>query len=373
MKRAKLVRSAWGAAALAVTLFACSEADLPTHVPAPSADRGRSVTPPTDHSLLLGDVMIRPGITADLHVRVFVNEERPCRAPARTALAIHGVNHTAASWGTLAEAFFTGPAPDQLCTVLALDHPGHGQSGLPEGDPDFKFGQLTVEDYARGVVEALDRLRRRGFRPALVMGHSQGTQTLMTVQQFLRDEGTDLAERFEVRDAVFFGTQGPRQLPTEWTLSDEAVTDLIGSLVTTTPEKGTFVAGPPRVFLQNWFINRSLVLSSDAPTLTEIATNGWNEDVPLAAVLQVRGFGGLEPPSADREIFASRSGTRLQVIQFTDDPWALNAGKIYEYLTGDASRAGFVTVTDPENEAVHDYQITDPNVVRAAIEIPRTG
>lgn len=360
-------------ALLGITLLACSDIENPTAVPDPSAERRSELAPATDHSLFLRDIPIRPGVTADLHVRMFVNEELPCRDPERTALAIHGINHTAASWENLADAFFAGPARERLCAVAALDHPGHGRSGLPEGDPGITFGELTVEDYARGVVKVMDRLRRRGIRPAVAMGHSQGTQTLQTVQQFLLDEGTSLAERFGVRDVVFFGTQGPGQLPSEWTLPDEAVEEQIASLVTTTPEKGTFVVGPPQVFLENWFINRSLVLSSDAPTLAEIADNGWNEDIPLAAVLQVRGFGGLEPPSVDRGVFSPSSGTRLQMIHFTDDPWSLNAADIYEYLTGDASGSDFTPLDDPQDEAVHDYTITDPGVVRSAVDVPRLG
>lgn len=356
---------------LGMTLAACSDAADPTSVADPAAELRSTVVAAGDHSLTLQDVGLRSGITADLHVRVFVNEELPCRDPARTALLIHGVNHTAASWETLVEAFFDGPTNDQLCTVAALDHPGHGLSSLPQGDPAFTFGQLTVEDYARGVLGVLDRLERRGVRPGIVMGHSQGTQTLQTVQQFLAADGTSLAQGFGVRDVVFFGTQGPREVPTEWTLPDAVVAELIASLVTTTPERGTFVVGPPQVFLQNWFINRSLVLSSDAPTLAEIAQNGWNADAPLAAILQVRGFGGMQPPSVEAGVFSPDSGTRLHVIDFADDPWSLNAAAIYTHLTGDPSLTGFTSITDPDDEAVHDYTITDPAVVRAAVELPR--
>lgn len=362
-----------GLALLGFTLLGCSEGEEPPVGPSGSSQPGATMTPPTDHSLFLQDVELRPGITADLHLRVFVNEDLPCRDPARTALAIHGINHTAATWKTLADAFFTGPADEQLCAVAALDHPGHGRSGLPEGDAEFDFGQLTVQDYARGVLGVMDRLERRGVRPAILMGHSQGTQTLQTLQQLLLEEGASLAESFDVRDVVFFGTQGPREAPVEWTLPDEAVAERIASLVTTTAEKGTFLVGPPRVFLENWFINRSLVLSSDAPTVEEIAENGWNADIPLAAVLQAAGQGGFQRPSVDRGAFAPSSGITLHVIHFTDDPWSLNAAEIYEHLTGDASLTGFVPVRDPHHEAVHDYPITDPGVVRSAIELPRAG
>lgn len=362
--------AAAGLALAALSVWACFDAEGPSTAPEPPALHAAETTRPEDHSLFLRNVEIRPGTTADLHVRIFVDERVPCRDPHRTALAIHGINHTAASWEALADAFFTGPPRDRLCAVAALDHPGHGRSGLPKGDPDVTFGQLTVEDYARSVLEVMDQLSRRGIRPSILMGHSQGTSTLQAVQQRLLDGGTGLAERFGVRDVVFFGTQGPREMPVEWTLPDEAVAERIASLVTTTPEKGTFLVGPPRVFLENWFINRDLVLSSDAPSQREISEKGWNEDIPLAAVLQAAGQDGFRPPSAEAGAFASSTGLRLHVVHFTDDPWSLNAGEIYEYLTGDASRAGFVPLEDPDDEAVHDYQITDPGVVRAAVELP---
>lgn len=365
-----------GGLVLTLAMWGCFEAGTSTTAPdasAASAPPGRTMAPPADHSVLLEDVELRPGITADLHVRMFVNEVRPCRDPARTALAIHGINHTAATWETLADAFFTGPAHEQLCAVAALDHPGHGRSGLPEGDPGFDFGQLTVQDYARGTLEVMRRLQERGIRPSILVGHSQGTLTLQTVQQLLLKDGASLAERFDVRDVVFFGTQGPREAPVAFTLPDEAVAEQISALLTTTEEKGTHLVGPPQVFRDLWFINRDLVLSSDAPTVEEIADSGWNADVPLAAVLQNVGQNGFRRPSVSAGAFVPDEGTRLHMIHFTDDPWSVNAARVYEHLTGDPSLSGFTPVGDPDGEAVHDYPITNPGAVRSAVELPRFG
>lgn len=358
---------------LALTTWGCSETGTSTTGPDASAHRGATIAPPADHSVFLENVELRTGIRADLHLRMFVNEDRPCRDPARTALAIHGINHTAATWETLADAFFTGPPREQLCAVGALDLPGHGDSGLPEGSPDFTFGQLTVQDYARAALEVVQRLQRRGIRPSILLGHSQGTLTLQTMQQFLLEDGASLAERFDVRDVVFFGTQGPREAPVAFTLPDEAVAEQIAALLTTTEEKGTHLVGPPQVFRDLWFINRDLVLSSDAPTVEEIAENGWNADVPLAGVLQVVGRGGFRRPSVSARAFVRDAGTRLHMIHFTDDPWSVNAARVYEHLTGDPSLSGFIPVRDPDGEAVHDYTITDPGAVRSAVDLPRFG
>lgn len=341
-----------------------------TDVLDPEAEASQHAAPATDHDLFFEDVELRPGASADLHVRVFVNEARPCHDPKRTAFFIHGVNATAASWGRFAEAFFQGRAQDQLCRIAAIDHPGHGASGLPEG---VLFGELVIEDYARGAMEVLDRLRTRGIRPSILVGHSQGTSTTQAIQMMLADAGTNLADRFGIRDVVFLGTQGPRELRAGFLLPASEVQALISTLVTTTPERGTYVQGPPSLFRELWFINLSLELSAAAPSVTVIGDNGWNADVPLFATLQAAGLGGFDTPSVDAGAFAPSSEFTLHFIDFADDPWSLTprAKDIYEYLTGDATLKEFVSLTDANNEAVHDFMITHPGVVRNVINLPR--
>lgn len=340
----------------------------------PDAETARTQTTgmvATDFDLTFDAVELRSGATADIHVQVSMNEARPCRDPARTALFIHGVNATAASWDPFVEAFFSGDAGNQLCLIAAMDHAGHGDSGLPVGS--VLFGELMVEDYARTLMGVLERLRSRGIRPSILVGHSQGTSTIQTAQEMLLDREETLRGRYGVRDVVFLGTQGPAELPVEFLLPEEPVAELIGSLVRTTPEKGTFVHGPPSLFQELWFINLNLELSSAAPSLEEIAENGWNSDVPLFATLQAAGQGGFTTPSVRSGAFRSELGTRLHNVDFADDPWSLTqrAREIHEYLTGDPSLRGFVSLSDPDNEAVHDYMTTHPEVVREAIALPR--
>ncbi|HSM05856.1 MAG TPA: hypothetical protein VK858_14660 [Longimicrobiales bacterium] len=322
--------------------------------------------------LILDDVQLRPGVTADINVRIRRNEAQACSDPARTALLIHGVNHTAATWDHLVDAFFEGPAPGQFCRTIAVDHAGHGGSGLPVG---MTFGELAIEDYARTVIEVLDGLRARGIRPGILMGHSQGTSTLQTVQQMLVDGGSSLRDRFGVRDVVLLATQGPMELPVDFLLDPAALQELVGSLITTTPERGTYVQGPPAIFQSLWFVDLQLQPSSGTPSLETIAEEGWWAHAPLVAVLQATGQLGFATPSVSAGAFHSSLGTRLHVVDFADDPWSLSdrAGEIYEYLTGDPSGSGFVSLTDPLGEAVHDYTITHPSAVRQAIPLPRTG
>lgn len=360
------------AIALLLALVGVGCAEEPTSPSLDAISQARTASAPaTAFDLVLDGVELRPGATADIHVQVSMNEARPCRDPARTALLIHGVNATAASWDPLAEAFFEGDAEDQLCLVAAMDHAGHGKSGLPVGS--VLFGELTVQDYARTLMGVLQRLRSRGIRPSILMGHSQGTSTIQTVQETLLDEGESLEERYGVRDVVFLATQGPAQLQAGFLLPEEEVGAVIGSLLTTTPEKGTFVQGPPTLYQDLWFINLDLVLSSAAPSLEEIGENGWNSNVPLFAALQAAGQDGFTTPPVRSGAFRSEHGTTLHDVDFADDPWALTprAREIHEYLTGDPSLSGFVSLSDPANEAVHAYPTTHPEVVRGAIPLPR--
>lgn len=352
---------------LAASLAAACEADGPV-APEPSAALGPASEVLHDHDLVLEDLEFRSGVTADVHVRLFVNESFPCRGRSRTALAVHGVNHAAATWEELAQAFFRGAREEQLCRVAALDLPGHGKSGVP--DPSLlPFGEMLVEDNVGTVRRVLDRLAEQGFMPRILLGHSQGTLTLQLLQETLRRENTTLADAHGVTDVVFFGTVGPREAPNAF---PPDVDDLIASFVTTTPERGTFVSTHPAVFRELWFSNLSGELSSRAPSLETIAEKGWDSPGPLFGILQTVGSGGFERPSVTGGVFSPASGTRLQVVDFADDPFSPtpDAARVYEHLTEDASGSGFVSLTDPANEAVHDYTITHPDRVRAAVAVP---
>jgi hypothetical protein len=95
--------------------------------------------------------------------------------------------------------------------------------------------------------------------------------------------------------------------------------------------------------------------------------------VKHASPLQTAGQNGFDTPSVPAGVFGEESGTALHVIDFADDPWSLTrqARDIYGYLTGDPSLSRFVSLTDPNHEAVHDYMITHAEVVRSAILLPR--
>lgn len=348
-------------------LPACDAADGPMSPVAPAATAGGAA----ESHLMLEGIELRPGASADIHVRMYRNAMQPCADPERTALLVHGVNATAASWESFAEAFLEGEAGRRMCTIAALDQAGHGNSGLPVGMP---FGELLIEDYARTLIGVLDRLHDLDIRPSILVAHSQGTSTVQTAQQMLRDGGSSLRTRFGVRDVVMLGVQGPREVRVGFLLPPETVAGIIAAYITTTPERGTYIQGPADLFQQLWFINTQLAFSTKTPAVETIATRGWNADAPLFAVLQAAGLSGFDTPSVDPGVFGPASGSTLRVIDFADDPWSLTprAAEIYQYLSGDASLAGFTSLVDPLGDAVHDYMITHPGVVRSAIPLPRT-
>jgi len=361
-----VARGALAILVVAALTLAC-ESNAPV-APDASEGLGAEMQVVRDHEVVLENLEFRPDVTADVHVRFFVNEDFPCRGRSRTALAVHGVNHTATTWGELAEAFFREGREEQLCRVAALDLPGHGESGIP--DPSvLPFGQMLVQDNVGTVRGVLERLADRGFRPGIVMGHSQGTLTLQLLQETLRREGTTLAERYGITEAVFFGTVGPREEPNGFPPN---VDDLIESMIRTTPERGTFVSTTPRLFQELWFSNLEGVLSSRAPSIETIEEKGYDSPGPLFGILQTVGSGGFERPSVSEGVYAFGSGTRLQMVDFADDPFSpsSDAVRIYRHLTNDESLSGYVSLTDPGGEAVHDYTITHAGRVRGAVDLP---
>jgi hypothetical protein len=142
--------------------------------------------------------------------------------------------------------------------------------------------------------------------------------------------------------------------------TDAAV--LIGSLITSSPQKGVFIAVRPSVFQFAWFTNTSGVFSFRTLSEADIVANGWNNDVPLIASLQTVGGALFQRPDVPPGIFSSANGTKLQIVAFADDSTVLASEAEINYLnlTGDASLQGFTLVADPKNEAIHSLMLSRP-------------
>lgn len=169
-----------------------------------------------DFENVIRDIPLRPGVTADIYVRVFENGDTFCESlrelntesdeellNERTILAVHARNCDGGIWEPLAEAIFTeNPTGETVCRLLALDQPGHGNSSPPFGD--LLFGELSHGDYVTTVLATLDNLAKYGIRPRSLIGLSTGGAVLQLTQQALVDRGTDLFEKYKITRVTLF-------------------------------------------------------------------------------------------------------------------------------------------------------------------------
>lgn len=312
-----------------------------------------------DASIFIEGVALRPGVTVNVHVRKYVNEDMPCKGGPLTGFAVHGVTATASQWERYVEGLF---AERKLCRMYAVDMPGHGKSSLPEGD--LLFGELTLQDFRTTILAALDHLRSHNIRPGVTFGHSQGTLLTMMTQQALRDAGTNLRSEYGVRHAVLLAPVPPRGLP--WS-AGEAAAEAVPNFVRTTDKLGTHVFTTPEEWLFLWFANPSGAFSSNTPSPQQVVDNGWASPEPLFSLLQLVGEDPFRKPQVDAGAFGDGTGTTAQVLHMPDDPWSSFADgeAIYQHLTGDATNEGLITVESEvqAGDAAHAMFVSEAGTV----------
>ena len=315
----------------------------------------------TDHGIVLESVELRAGVTADIHLRVFVDESRPCLG--RTILAVPGFAHTAETYGPLAEALFASdPAGQQACRVVAIDFPAHGESGAPL--PDGSFSQLLLDQYSAVVLAALDQLPAYGLRPTTVVAHSQGALVVQLVQQRLTDDGSSLRDAFNVSDVVLLAPVPPQQV--FWAFADTgAAAGVLSGFAAFDPALGVHFAIPDPVWPAIFFSNLAGAVAPGAPGPAAVAA--FNAPEPFYSALELVGALQGTRRGVDAGIFGGTSGTSLHVVSFEQDQLIRphEAAAAYAHLTGDFSAAGVVEVAGPF--AVHDTYISDPNALLSAI------
>jgi len=303
----------------------------------------------TTTSVVLPGVTLREGVTADLHLTVFVSQRPNCQD--RTTFAVHGMLHAAAAWEPLAAALFDremlGPGP---CRVIALALPGHGQGSLPSG---ALFGELVLDDYVTAVLATLDRLRDIGVRPRTIVGHSLGGAMIQFAQQRLAAAGTNLRRAYGVKDAVLLGSAIPEPIPVPG-----GNLAALAQFVTFTPELGGHVAVPAPVWRMFFFGDLTGQLGPGAPTAEEIVAHGYSSLESLALIQ------GLTPrPYIDAGLFEPAARTALTVVAYEQDPITRPESSLalYTHLTGDPSGRRFSVIDGPAS--VHDMHISAPAVL----------
>lgn len=347
----------------ALWLAACSDRGDPLgsgSAPAP-ARPDVALLPAADTDLVLTQVPLRPGVTVDLHLKVFVDEPRasaPC-PPENVVLAVPGFAHTAETWRPYAEAAFADPAA-RPCAIVALDLPGHGASGLPVG---LLFGELTLDDYATALLAVLDGLAGSPYAPGVLMGHSQGGIVIQMAQQRLVDGGSSLRGAAGIGEVVLLAPALPAGIPWYFVDSGAAAQLLGGLLVFADPVLGPHASVPPELWPVLFFSNLSGQLAPGAPTPAQVVANGWNAPAPLYASLQLVGAPPFTRAAVSAGIFAGRYGSRLAIVTYAQD----------QLIRPDEGRALMQLLTDGQNGqtfteiggefAVHDLHVSDPATV----------
>jgi pimeloyl-ACP methyl ester carboxylesterase len=315
----------------------------------------------SDHALWLEDVELRPGVTADISVTVFVNERSPrCLEQGRSVLALSGIGFTAAVWEPMANALFArrgGGSTD--CRLYAIDPPGHGNSGLPDG---MLFGDMTLLDLLTAYRNTWTRLTEMGVTPETVIGHSQGALLTQLLQDRLLEEGSSLRAEFGAREAVLLGASPPAAI--EWSAATPELFALVSSLVTFTPERGTFAVAPPEAWVGFSYTNFAGVPHPDTP-LAELHQTTSPESIP--SVLELFGFAGFARPEVRPGVFARANGTRLTMVAFTEDPFGLVSEQeaLYEYLSNDCRLSRLAVIED--EFAVHNLHDAQPELIVLAL------
>lgn len=312
--------------------------------------------PATDYDLTIEHVGLRPGVEVNLHVHVYVDEDRPC--VGQTLVAVHGFAHTSTAWGRLAEAQFAGYAGEVgvVCRVAAVDLPGRGGSSLPTG---ILYGDLVLADFVSALSGALDGLDAAGLHPSVIVAHSQGGLLVQMLQQRLLDSGSSLLLRYQIHRVVLLASVGPAGVP--WNFVDSGLAGaILGQLITFDPDLGLVASVPDSLFPFLFFTDLAGNLASGAPTAAEVAAEGLNAPEPLLASLNLLGAPPFAREHIDPGIFAPGMGTRLSVVSLQDDLLIRpeENALLYQLLTGLEPDRDVVVVSGPE--AVHDLQLSDP-------------
>lgn len=322
--------------------------------------------PRVDYDLILEDVTLRPGVTADINVKVFVNEDTPCRAKKRAAVVVHGYGHSAGTWEAFAQAAFQGTAGPSFCRIAAVDMPGAGSSAPPTGPTGLIFfSELLLQDYTTALIETLERLPAAGFKFDTLIGHSQGAMLVQLAQQRLVASGGSLGD-YGISEAVLLAPVPPDAVDWYFVTSGNHLTLLGDFCQPPDPMPCEIVDIPgaawPFLFFTNFLGDVSPATPDVVPTL-----NAWASPEPLVSSLELTGEPPFDSrPVIDEGIFAG-DDVALTVVGFEQDVLVLagEAVATYVHLTGDGSGEWAVTVAGPT--AIHDMYISEPQAVVDAL------
>ncbi|MCB2222368.1 MAG: T9SS type A sorting domain-containing protein [Bacteroidetes bacterium] len=342
---------------------------------------------PEDYSILIEDIEFQPGVTIDINVNVYVNENATNWADHGKIFAIEGMAHTANCMKPFAEALFTSGNPaNHFNEFYAIDMPGRGGSGLPEGlnalGQPFLLDQMYIEDYLEVIQGAIAYLNdEMGVHPNTIMGHSLGGLEVILLQQKLIDEGTNLRKAYKFKNAVLLAPAVPG--PLDWAyINGGGSAGLYDYIDYFTSEYGTILNIPYYIWPIPFFSNTCCYFPPNtvpgAPTPEEVLANGYKGIEPAPLLLQISGSpipSGLpypyKPrPEVDPNIFAAKNGVQLTIISDEFDRMMTPAEEmvVYEYLSGDMKHKRLKVVLG--DETCHDTHISDPHALVELLDSP---
>lgn len=342
-----------------------------------------------DYNIFIEDIEFQPGVTIDIDVNAYVNENATNWANHGKIFAIEGMAHTANCLKPLAEEFFLNPPQTEINEFFAIDMPGRGGSGVPEGlnsmGQPFLLDQMYIEDYLvviQGAIEYL--IQELGIQPNTIMGHSLGGLEVIMLQNKLIDEGTNLRKAYGFKNAVLLAPAPPA--PIDWGFISGTGGSALLSYVAYIPGLGTMLdlVSPPNcyawpyIFFTNTCCYFPPYMVPGAPTPAEVITNGYNAMEPGPLCLQIAGMEippGLPYPykprvEANPNIFKSKHGVQLTIISDEFDKMMTPGEELelYEFLTGDFKHKRLFEVLG--DETCHDTHISDPHAIVELLDSP---
>lgn len=339
-----------------------------------------------DYNILIEDLEFQPGVTIDINVNVYVNENAVNWNDHGKIFAVEGMIHTANCWKPFAEELFlNGPQGAHINEFFAIDMPGRGGSGLPEGlngaGTPFLLDQMYIEDFVNVISGAISYLNNEmDIHPNTIMGHSLGGIEVIVLQDMLVAQGSNMRLEFGIKNAILLAPAIPA--PLDWAFINGPGSDALAAYAVYMPGIGMVLDVPyyvwPFLFFTNTCCYFPPQMVPGAPTPAEVLANGYSciEAGPL--VYQIAGREipeGLPYPymprvTAEPDIFRPNHGVQLTIIadefdkmMIPEEEWAL-----YQYLTRDKHGKGFLLAEG--EETCHDTHISDPHALVSLLNKP---
>lgn len=348
----------------------------------------------SDYNVLIEDIEFQPGVTIDINVNAYVNDDVVRNGDVVQIFAIEGMAHTANCWIPLAEELFAqGLQGKTVGEFFAIDMPGRGGSGFPQGfnpvsGTNFKLADMYLEDYIAVIRAAINYLNAiPGTQINIIMGHSLGGLEVILLQDMLISEGSYLQQEFGIGQAILLAPAISAPLP--WAFLGTGAGQLI-PMAMDHPDHGWILNIPytvwPWLFFTNtcchfppgnpWGYPPSMV--PGAPTPAQVLASGYNsiEAAPLLFHMAGLPFAILDPGShhptrprvgANPGIFGPEHGVVLTIIAEEFDKMMSPAEEAanYEYLTGDTQAKRLVVIMG--EGTCHDTHISDPHEMVLAL------